>query len=165
MEMKPYKPEGFTKWDKFLIREGDITIGQLLEVMKARYGLTITFIESKAANDARSDDRVGAAGLCAVSACTMLMALYDTARGLDSSCVSLCLYDPSVPQVCQSVLVTAAVYNGMGSKAAKVTTLLTKKFPKLHLTKAPATSTTFIVFAENADGESVLVPYIVFSWA
>lgn len=49
-EMPPYKPEGFTKWDKFVVKEGDITLAELLNIMKTRYGLTVTFIESQKAN-------------------------------------------------------------------------------------------------------------------
>ncbi len=51
-DAKPYKPEGFTKWDKLLIREGDITLQQLLDLLKARYGINVSFIESLKATQA-----------------------------------------------------------------------------------------------------------------
>jgi len=57
--MPPYKPGGYTKWDKLIVREGDITLAQLLAHVKAKYGLTITFMESKKANSGSDEDRVG----------------------------------------------------------------------------------------------------------
>jgi len=52
LEIPAYKEEGFTKWDKLIVKEGDITVAQLLAAVKAKYGLTITYVESEKASAA-----------------------------------------------------------------------------------------------------------------
>ena len=52
MPVLPFRPEGFTKWFKLVIREGSITIGRLIEVVQERYGLTITTLGSELASAA-----------------------------------------------------------------------------------------------------------------
>jgi len=58
-DIAPYKPSGFTKWDKFVVREGDLTIRQVVEHIKARHGVTVTGIESVKANLLPEESRVG----------------------------------------------------------------------------------------------------------
>ena len=42
----PFRPEGFTKWFKIVIREGDITLGRFLDIIQERYGIDVMIIES-----------------------------------------------------------------------------------------------------------------------
>jgi hypothetical protein len=42
----PFRPEGFTKWYKIVIREGDITVGRFLDIIKERHGIDVMLIES-----------------------------------------------------------------------------------------------------------------------
>ena len=46
MPIVPFRPEGFTKWFKIVVREGDLTLGQFLSLIKERYGLTVNMVES-----------------------------------------------------------------------------------------------------------------------
>ena len=58
-EMAAFKPEGFTKWDKFVVRKGDITLGELIESVQKEHGITINYIESLIASKGPEELRSG----------------------------------------------------------------------------------------------------------
>jgi hypothetical protein len=46
----PYVPKGFTKWDKIVIREGDITLRRFLDIFKDTHGVEVDLVGSSLAS-------------------------------------------------------------------------------------------------------------------
>ena len=50
--VNPYKPASFTKWDKFVVRKGDISLAALIDAVQQQHQVRITLIECLKASKA-----------------------------------------------------------------------------------------------------------------
>jgi hypothetical protein len=135
--------QGFTKWFKLVVREGDISLEQLLAILHDRYKITVTMIESQLA----TEKGIG-------------IPLY---QGAGNKVGRVQLPVTARPRILCVVLTPC----GCGCATIQkrlVTEIAHVKYPDLNVFSPSKSHMLLTLVAQNDDGDDVETPTLAYYW-